>query len=315
MTFINTVLIGALISDISKFTTQYYAPTRDVSHQETSTLEIGFHESSIHQTVDRPFQEQVWKWLSKNPEVRIGENGEGNAMSLSEVEAYNSTVEATIPDAPTIDPNSAQSGKSETYVDNATLTVDRSPSKNEISHSTAPVTTSNALLRVYTSQLKLWQAVVGHDPDFEKVSVLEFACLAVMALYREKGIVQSDLVRLTGQDKRSVPHRTQKLVEKGYMVKIPVMFESSRTNTCILKRFASTDARAGKTSHLLPPLNNLELRESQGALTLGLGGRFGEIEDSIRDMLQSLKELRIIRWNDLKRKLVWRIDVEQGFVS
>ena len=84
----------------------------------------------------------------------------------------------------------------------------------------------------------MWFAVTGDGPNHEKVPRLDFVCLTVIASRRGHGILQPDLVRATGQDKRSVPTRTRRLSERGYIVKKPVN-AGGKTSLLVLKRFYS----------------------------------------------------------------------------
>lgn len=83
-------------------------------------------------------------------------------------------------------------------------------------------TCSTSAPRLFASQNRIWQALTGHGMDFKKVPVMEFALLSIIAANGENGITQPDLAHFSGQDKRSVPHRTDELARKGYIVKNPV---------------------------------------------------------------------------------------------
>ena len=82
-------------------------------------------------------------------------------------------------------------------------------------------TTSQPGIRIYTSQNRMWFAITGHGPDESRVKSLDFICLSVIAASGPKGILQHNLVSITGQDKRSVPSRTDRLRDDGYIVKVP----------------------------------------------------------------------------------------------
>lgn len=152
--------------------------------------------SSRTHTVDRRFQEKVWKWLTKNPEVSIGDKKEGNHLSLAEVEERDQENE------------------------------DRKP------------------LRAFVSEERTWLAVTGHEPDETKIFPTEFALLSIIAARKSNGIPQTELVRLSGQDKRSVPKRTDMLAQKGYIEKRAVQIKSARTSICTLRKFLNQENRA-----------------------------------------------------------------------
>lgn len=91
--------------------------------------------------------------------------------------------------------------------------------------------------RIFASQDRVWQAVTGHSIDLRKVPSMEFICLCVIATHGPGGITQPDLVKVTGQDKRSVPKRTDELARKGYIEKRPVQDGRLRTSLCVHKKF------------------------------------------------------------------------------
>ena len=86
------------------------------------------------------------------------------------------------------------------------------------------VTTQSTLqpvIRLYTSRHRMWHAITGHGPDEARVKVFDFACLSVIAASGPQGILQHNLTSTTGQDKRSLPSRTDRLRDDGYIVKKP----------------------------------------------------------------------------------------------
>ena len=99
-------------------------------------------------------------------------------------------------------------------------------------------------IRLYTSQNRMWHAITGHGPDFSKVKSLDFVCLSVIAASGPKGVLQHHLIRITGQDKRSLPSRTDRLHDGGYIVKKrETVWEGNprrmlHTSRCTLMRYA-----------------------------------------------------------------------------
>lgn len=93
----------------------------------------------------------------------------------------------------------------------------------------------------------MWHAVAGHGPDFGKIKSLDFVCLSIIAACGPKGILQHDLTRISGQDKRSLPARTDRLRNSGYIEKNRVCVQlsnpkrSMHTSQCILKRFVNSN--------------------------------------------------------------------------
>lgn len=93
--------------------------------------------------------------------------------------------------------------------------------------------------RLFASQNRTWQALTGHGIDIKKVPSMEFVLLSLIASRGAEGIAQPDLIRLSGQDKRSVPHRTDELSRKGYIVKSPIQGVKTRTSFSVHSRFVT----------------------------------------------------------------------------
>ncbi|KAH8725878.1 hypothetical protein GQ44DRAFT_749344 [Phaeosphaeriaceae sp. PMI808] len=91
--------------------------------------------------------------------------------------------------------------------------------------------------RLFASQNRIWQALTGHSMDLKKVPTMEFQLLSLIASRGEEGITQPELTHLSGQDKRSVPHRTGELARKGYIAKNPVQAGKARTSLCVHIKF------------------------------------------------------------------------------
>ena len=115
-----------------------------------------------------------------------------------------------------------------------------SPVEIQTSPESQDVSATKDLLRVYTTQGPMWHALTGHGPDTNKVPGMDFALLTIIAARRHKGVVQGDLIRLSGQDKRSVPARTQRLHDRGYIEKC-VVPGTVRTGFCTLKKFVNRE--------------------------------------------------------------------------
>ncbi|KAK5167840.1 uncharacterized protein LTR77_007539 [Saxophila tyrrhenica] len=103
---------------------------------------------------------------------------------------------------------------------------------------TAPSAHRHARQRIFTTEDRTWQVIAGHGVDHSRLAPLYFECLRVIAAHGPKGIVQPDLRRITDQDKRSVPHRTDVLAQQGYITKEPVVARGAGTSLLRLRRFA-----------------------------------------------------------------------------
>ncbi|KAJ5497312.1 B-block binding subunit of TFIIIC [Penicillium fimorum] len=210
--------------------------------------------NQTNQKIDHRFKEKVWSWLTTNPEVSIGQHNEWNHLTLDEAEHLDSRK------AESHDPNDPE----------ANQTGDQ--------NSDLPP------LRIYVSEERSWVAITGHPPDESKVLPLEFALLSVIASRKSKGIVQPDLVKISGQDKRSVPKRTDALQRKGYIDKRPVQTKTARTSLCTLQRFYR-QTTADQTKEEPQSKNMID---------------FDSFNTSLFDIL---REHQLIARNDLKRLL------------
>lgn len=309
--------IGALPSLVLTFIDQHFAKQRECLSIALQPAHSSQQEDEAVHTIDRPYQEQVWRWLTRHPEVRVGQNGEGNGMSLADVENYNmksqtltnqgessASVTTSASDVPV-----AEVGPS-LYVDRDAASegggrfIGILGSRSPHSPATRDVYTETAILHVFTSEDRMWYAAAGHGPDNDKIAYLEFVCLSIIASQRKRGILQPELVRISGQDKRSVPVRTQNLCDKGYIVKKHVLAAGSRTSLCILKRFADQTTVDEDLHDVSLPEQNATATENHNDSADIPDSNVEQLEPLIRSMFSILKEVRIITWDDLKKNLV-----------
>ncbi|KAL8816450.1 MAG: hypothetical protein Q9223_004545 [Gallowayella weberi] len=221
---------GAGTPDFVNYVKTYYSAAERTAGASQSTVIQGA-------LVERKVLEKVWGWLCQHPEIQIGGNGKETRLSLSEVELRNA--------------NTAQHRTSHDKA-SPTLHVSKTPSPSKSSarqQRRSPANASSAVqddtllgrspteIRIYASIERRWQAIAGHAFDPVKIPQLDFACLSIIAAHREQGIMQPELIRASGQDKRSVPQRTQRLVEGGYITKVPVLVNKVHTSKLRLKRY------------------------------------------------------------------------------
>ncbi|KAJ5257030.1 hypothetical protein N7478_013134 [Penicillium angulare] len=187
---------GATVSEVLTSIDSFYQSSKDADPQR-------------HQNVDYRFQFKVWSWLTRNPEVSVGENNELNHLTLDQVKSLDKAGDK--------DANEANQS-----------------TENEPEESTP------STARVYVSKERTWYAVAGHEPDENKLPASEFALLSIIAIRKSSGISQIELIRLSGQDKRSVPKRTDSLATKGYVDKRAVHVRGSRTSLLTHRQFLNT---------------------------------------------------------------------------
>ena len=302
---------GALPSDFISYVKSYYAdtsrPSPDVvAKADTSTS------TKTSPNIDRPFLEHVWKWLIKHPEIRIGDHAGHKQLTLSEVEARNAaiaqskTLEPAVPgpehgeDSTTqasedvaskqdVDPTQVQvaadseaqahltnSQKSQVGPAKQSRTKAARGEKPDTRASPKNATTQSTLqpvIRLYTSRRRMWYAITDHGPDEARVKSFDFVCLSVIAASGPKGILQHDLTSITGQDKRSLPGRTDRLRDGGYIVKKPEttwVGEPRRrmhTSRCTLARYAKdkvvADEKTDPTDGLDHPIRKKKRKKAK----------------------------------------------------
>ncbi|GKU13904.1 unnamed protein product [Fusarium langsethiae] len=149
----------------------------------------------------------IWSWLAARRDISVGIDREYNHLSLDEVLAFSAPGSALGQD------------------------VETSGSLPENSASTSNV-------RVRASEDTMWESLTGHAVDYKRVPKSEWMLLLGIASTTTEGILQGDLGRLTDQDKRSVPKRTDSLLKKGYIVKRTTLVRGTKTSKMWLKLFA-----------------------------------------------------------------------------
>jgi hypothetical protein len=92
--------------------------------------------------------------------------------------------------------------------------------------------------RVFVSEERMWQELTGHSVDHTRITPKEFECLLVIAATGAEGILQKFVTERTGQDKRSVPKRTDRLAQNGYITKDAVVGAGTKTSILKLKKFS-----------------------------------------------------------------------------
>jgi len=215
-------------------------------------------------------QETAWKWITSHQEIWVGREREGNHLTLTEAEALEpEDLPASIP------------------LEAIQYPFDRSRSRIQ----EPPPEIASSGLRLYTTQGRSWKAITGHGVDWKKVSQLEFQLLSFIATAGSQGMIQPDLIGLTGQDKRSIPKRTNVLHEKGYIVKKPILTRGYRTSHLLHRNYV--DKSQG--GQILDGAN-LQLRFENGRLD------YAHFVDVLTTLLRAAKN-NILAIEDLRKQL------------
>ena len=256
---------GASPSDILAFIDAFYGSA--LREQRPYRSDVLSHRKPV---IDRRFQERVWTWLTKNPEVSVGKERKGNGLSLAEAEAAQHSPPVDISDV---------------AAEEITSNVSVSQAPTSSVHNGPP--------RVFVSEERTWLTITGHKPDDSRVYPTEFALLSIIASRKSKGIIQTDLVKLSGQDKRSVPKRTDMLQQKGYIEKRAIQVKSSRTSLCTLRKFVLDR----------PAFHMTETPAERGAGAKHETGDVIDFKVFADRLFEVLREFKVISRYDLKKIL------------
>ncbi|KFY38063.1 hypothetical protein V495_06777 [Pseudogymnoascus sp. VKM F-4514 (FW-929)] len=163
--------------------------------------------------IDRNFQVRVWDTLVARDDIIVGE---GSVLSLDEAEALPIKGEADDAVDSSIDPALLLEPSSE--AETGAPAIEYQP-------------------RIHVGQRRLWLVLTGHDVDKTKLPFSEWQLLLAIAAAGKKGILQAEARNTTGQDKRSVPRRTDFLAQKGYIEKKQVLAFNQKTSLLTHKIF------------------------------------------------------------------------------
>ncbi|KAL9582984.1 MAG: hypothetical protein Q9212_002980, partial [Teloschistes hypoglaucus] len=219
-------------TDQAGFVNAYYGQGANFNKDSNSDL-------SNLALVDRKFLEKVWTWLTRNPEILVGADRKSNGLSLSEVESRNASTKSSQQGRSIDDASPVPQDRVHRNSPGRTSTAKKGNKPSTHAYSTNPL----AELRLYTTVERRWQAIAGHSPDKVKIPSMDFVCLSIIAAYREQGILQPDLVIISGQDKRSVPERTRRLHVGGYISKTAVLVRGLHTSKLVLSRYTQKSPR------------------------------------------------------------------------
>ncbi|RYP22338.1 hypothetical protein DL765_001690 [Monosporascus sp. GIB2] len=211
--------------------------TQTVSANGT-TSDVNEDDESSVETADLGLASKVWRWLVARHDVSVGTNREFNHLSLEEI----------------LDRCEREKASSVTADSQAAGSQEAPPSQNPKNPESASESVGP---RLYVSEERQWKTLTGHGPDFKRIPLFEWKALVDIASVKQKGILQGDLVRLTGQDKRSLPTRTDALAKKGYIIKQPILLRGFRSSKIWLKQFAENAQAEARREGL--PLEELDL--------------------------------------------------------
>ncbi|ATY66436.1 TFIIIC transcription initiation factor complex subunits Tfc3 [Cordyceps militaris] len=229
----------------------------------------------------------IWRWATERQDVSVGDNRRYNDAPLGEILSL----------------------------------AQNTPSVGHSANTPPPETSTRKEdeIRIYVSEDTMWESLTGHGVDHKRIPRSEWTLLQGIASTMTKGILQGDLGRLVGQDKRSVPKRTSCLVEKGYITKRTTLVRGTKTSKLWLKFLAPST-----------PDESSERSEADADITLSRGFLVESLDpvpwhtkwtsDSIdykvlaTTIMATCKEWNVMRLQDLKSKLgvlgmIWQMKV------
>ncbi|KAJ9155984.1 Transcription factor tau subunit sfc3 [Coniochaeta hoffmannii] len=186
-------------------------------------------------------------------------------------------------------------------------TSSQAPTRGQKERAKKPKLTLTTRPRIQVTEETVWQAITGHGVDYKQIPRLEWHLLQGIAPTKHEGILQGDLRRLVGQDKRSVPKRTDFLATKGYIVKRTIMVRASKTSKLWLAGFApSIAAEGGETSQAK------DVKMTKEILTRDLSpvpwhakwtGADIDVETFAESILAIVKAWGVMRYSDIRLKM------------
>ena len=210
--------------------------------------------------IDSDYLETAWDWAVKHPDVSSREDSA---------------------------PTNGLGGDDDVPVSSSTSAEDP--------HDQSEFLRAHARARFYTTQERIWYALTDHGVDWKRLPKLEFQCLSVIAAHGPSGILQPLVTEITGQDKRSVPKRTDALATKGYIIKESCLGGGTKTSVLRLKKFV-------KNNEVAAQFKITSFKESQGE-SLNMM-RYDLFFD---DMMRAMKKHNnMISFEDLRKELVGR---------
>jgi len=265
------------------FVEQYYLESTGFANQGIGIIEIPEERGDDLPPIvvdDRLF-DAIWTWLVSHRDTEIGTRERRNiAVKINNTISTPTVVEqptqfhyaatAVLPNPPNRDQNATVSEIIHTPMPTASF---------------APENSEATEIFMRTTCDRMWQAIAGHGIDYSKIRALEFDLLTIIASHGEQGVSQPDVIARSGQDKRSLPHRTDILHNNGYIEKKVVQLRGCRTSLLTLKKFVrtSTAHHTDAGVHSAEPLqqqvfrNGMILTDEFLEITLQLLKRVGAI--------------------------------------
>lgn len=149
-------------------------------------------------------------------------------------------------------------------------------------------------LRIAATEARVWMTVAGHEPSYVRIPRLKFDILKILLKHGPAGLLQPELVQISGQDKRSLPRRTTELAQLGYLIKRPANKHGLKTSRLLHKRYSPEAA----------PITHQSTSDQDPKSFKDIDWAVVDREFLIDQVLKLLKSRRIIQRDDLKAEMV-----------
>lgn len=244
--------------------------TADEEDDNSDDIFLSARPPSKELTIDCNYLETVWSWLADHPDVSVKDG------PAEQPDAHGQSAQM----APTDQPGDGPSGRIDVAL--------------AFARSKAP-------FRLFTTEDRIWHALTDHGVNWKRIPPLEFQCLTVIAAKGPAGVLQPDVTSITGQDKRSLPKRTDSLHEKGYIVKESCLGGGVKTSLLRLKKFVT-----GQSPDVFFHISTNVARKSGKAPTGSTGEvdmiRYHQWYDTLLGLLRANNGL--MAFDDLRKELV-----------
>ncbi|KAK3680053.1 hypothetical protein LTR78_000430 [Recurvomyces mirabilis] len=106
----------------------------------------------------------------------------------------------------------------------------------------SPATSKNGPARpnrIFATEKRMWLELTGHAVDKQRVPLFEFESLSVVGAFGAAGVQQGRVRDITGQQKQSLPARTDSLARKGLLLKTPICVFHTESSLLRLTRLVN----------------------------------------------------------------------------
>lgn len=265
---IQLICVGLDVQGLSDAVTAFYSRIpveEDEDDDDNAEAEVdilfslkppGSGSNGSTQSSDPQHVEKLWTWLTEHPDIELRTSNKKESKDATSAK-LDSAIEA---------------------------------------NPLGPVLLAHANERLYANENITWNALTDHGVDYRRIPKLEFVCLSAIAAAGPEGLLQPEVTRITGQDKRSVPKRTDALAQKGLITKELCVGLGIKTSLLRFKKFI----QQGDAPTMF------EVGESSSKRAVGSGvHRMIRYDDWFVEIVAHLKKHNsLMAYDDLRKEMV-----------